>query len=740
MAEITQAQKAKIQGAVQSASWPVADFRYYAVDYDAGSDTNLGYSDVDVPTAGAVAKKTWEGLQAILPQAGAGRQVEIIVKARAAGAVYRNAADTEDAMLDIRGFNNYVRILIRGTKTVASAGSVAFAGDVNDEICMGHQPGTGSNVAGYKITKATAAIVGATNATPVVVEHDGVLTFVAGERIVISGAKDAASTAGDANAYINANVWTVLAAVDGTHISLTNSDAITFPSLTACGGTITRYKVTNADSSPATLPSESFTSLGWRIRGDVATVTVANRNKTSSLYANGVDTLVPVPDGGVFISAAGDIWYLEEPGVLFGSVQLGNSVTGAGLGVLTGIQMGGISASSIEANGVLGSVSLIGCRDTGGGTAFANIFSANASQTWRNKPGVNISVGGFLSGGFLSANRVRLLNLQGVVFGEECDFVQCDTYAFSPAVCSTEHALLSLVNCGDSNSIFSKCRFTRTINVSASNGALDVCQFEGPVPAIIINGRNQAWFFNKINDQRPSTTEASTTRAGIRITGNDNVLNFGKRGVYFRGGTNLGSLGTPGQIAMGNSGALTIGFRSVDLFLADARDLNGNRVSILTSDTNTLSTPRISQGVTTDGPALFRNNGVAAVPRYSIVKATGTGIVEDVGLARADTVANALGNLMVAMSHASTTALGYIVAVGSGYVWVISDDVPVIGDMMYLSTATAGNAQKTIPVVSGTNQKRRLGQAIRVDTTTGSNMVLLRWAPEILSADADGNP
>lgn len=79
-----------------SADWPMATKRRYAVDYDLGIDTNIGYSDVSASAAFAAPIKTLTRLFQILPQTGAGRKVWIGIKKRAAGAVYRNPGDTAD--------------------------------------------------------------------------------------------------------------------------------------------------------------------------------------------------------------------------------------------------------------------------------------------------------------------------------------------------------------------------------------------------------------------------------------------------------------------------------------------------------------------------------------------------------------------------------------------------------------------------------------------------------------------
>jgi hypothetical protein len=102
-------------GTFGSATWAIATPRYYALDYDAGSDTNAGFSDSSMSAAGAVAIKTWEHLREILPLNGAGRILVIAVKPRSGGAIYRNKANSADDDMDFSGLVGYNYILARST-------------------------------------------------------------------------------------------------------------------------------------------------------------------------------------------------------------------------------------------------------------------------------------------------------------------------------------------------------------------------------------------------------------------------------------------------------------------------------------------------------------------------------------------------------------------------------------------------------------------------------------------------
>lgn len=129
---------------------PWTGVRYFAVDYDAGSDGNAGFSDASMADAGTKAVKTLERFREVFPKNGYAQKAVVAVKARAGGAVYRNIADTADDDLDfLEGVYGYEHLLVRGTDTIPSASSVAFANDLADKIAAGARLVPGTSVAGY---------------------------------------------------------------------------------------------------------------------------------------------------------------------------------------------------------------------------------------------------------------------------------------------------------------------------------------------------------------------------------------------------------------------------------------------------------------------------------------------------------------------------------------------------------------------------------------------------------------
>lgn len=126
-----------------AANWPIGSVRWYAVDAVNGIDTNVGFSDTSSADAGTKAKKTMAALAAIIPQIGDGRFIVVVVAqgTYATGLTFLNAA----------GYNNPTVVC---TATNATAGAVAFAGDVADLSYAGAVTAPGLNAAGYNPTVA----------------------------------------------------------------------------------------------------------------------------------------------------------------------------------------------------------------------------------------------------------------------------------------------------------------------------------------------------------------------------------------------------------------------------------------------------------------------------------------------------------------------------------------------------------------------------------------------------------
>jgi len=133
-------------------------------------------------------------------------------------------------------------------------------------------------------------------------------------------------------------------------------------------------------------------------------------------------------------------------------------------------------------------------------------------------------------------------------------------------------------------------------------------------------------------------------------------------------------------------------------------------------------------------PTFVSNDGTGTIAQYAVCRSTGASTVR---AAQADSAANAAGVTGVSQSQLTTgTPTNNAMMITSGASWVQFDSAPSVGNIAYLSTATAGNAQVAVPAVSGSNQKLRLGRVIRVSGTLG----YVNFQPDLLSVAADGNP
>jgi len=645
------------------ADWPIDTVRYYAVDYDSGSDSNLGYSDVSMAAAGTVARKTIEGLTKIFPKIGSGRRVTIAIKTRAGGAVYRNVADTEDADFDLlRGVYGYQHIVVRGTGTVATAGATAFADDAADRACLGSQVVPGTNTGGYEPT--------------------GVPTN---------------------------NTFTCQLAGGGA------------PGLTAEPGL-----------------------LGKRIRFDSSTTTAALRNVGGMIWKNTTDTItvsVNLPATPV----TSDKFYIEEPGTAFDRfVVQGGSSPNAAL------------QPSFAQNGLV----FAGLRSPNtGGTHVAFIVCG-----WSDL--VNLSFIDLASTGF---NALRLLGAGGQVSILPTWISNGDTTITSGVGVRTDGWWTAS---RWQSIVFSSCALAngrpQIIDIGGGTINLGAGSYVG-AGVLVQNARGSGGTENTVGGNNIGNMASSTTRrlrcnggfagASLSLANCDTFVrgvefeNAGTASLILIRGTAstsvindcVGSSGNTGaglDLALNRFCRVLMGQLNANTFSGDANrviELSGPvNYSLADSVRTNLIGPNenLVQGATSTaiGPAILTTNDTDAdIGQYKIVRATGSMTVR---AALADNATNA--SAIVGSSQSAFTAAGpqKSMVVTSGPSWVQFDSTPSVGDIAYLSTSTAGNAQVAVPAVSGSNQKVRLGRVMQVSGTLG--YVILR--PDTISVTADGNP
>ena len=641
-----------------AADW--VGIRYYAVNYDGGSDTAAGFSDVSMAAAGAVALKTIEEMLTRLPKLGQGQRAVVAIKARAGGANYLKKDGVTLDRLNLNGIYGYFQLLVRGTGDVPTAGAVAFANDTADKIALGARIVAGTNVAGYN---------------PV------------------------------------------------APISVTTFD------VQLSGG-----------GAPA-LAAEP-TLVGKRIRFDSATTTVALRNVAAMIHANDTDTIT-VADDLPAVPVTTDVFYIEEPGLAVEQLAIRsttpNAQDEAPSFALQGIQVAGVrcTGTGAGAGGVItgSNMCLLSFIDSASTsfTAFSVIsfMDVRFQRSYVDATGVTIITGvGCRAPGGINASRgqflivassalvgpgaigrVQSLNVNQNTVGAGCYFfIGVLIQGGGNGANSIGAVFTTIVGRGSSTTVR---RLRILAPVGAPSCGLNVSHGDGTIwgvditgmgasSAIILRGVNQSY---SIQDAVGST---GNTGAAVDLT-------FALDAHVVMGNITVNTLtGGAGQDVVGVG---SVRYVHADYARTDLRDNGGNHVQ---------GTAGSIMGTTT----LATNDAVADVGQYKIVRPTASGIVQ-AAIASAAATAIAAG---VAQSPMTAAGSQNAMLANGGGTWIQFDAAPTAGNIAYLSTATAGNAQDTVPAVAGANQKLRLGRVLRVSGTLG----FIGWHPESLAVLADG--
>lgn len=649
---------------IQIGNLPVTAYwtgvRYYAIDYDNGSDSNLGYSDVSMAAAGAVAFKTIEQFLSVFPHAGNGCKAVVAIRSRAAGATYRNKANTANDVLDLSHVTDYAYLLVRGTNTVSTANTVAFSNDVNDKKCCGSKIVTGTNAAGYEPTGVPTS-----------------RTFTC---------------------------------------QLTGGGA---PGLTA---------------EPAL--------LGKRIRFDWDTDTSVLRNASAMIWMNTTDTITLAANLGATPTTS-DVFYIEDPGVAVDGVICTSPTTPYGAQPvlptplqLTGLNIVGLRAVRtwapavfVSGYSVLVNLSFVDVPNVASTTydlSFININNLGLLHTYYDETGNAITTGvGVRAGGGFTFFSIAALS-----------FVRCAAatqrinlyYVTAPTVgggCYAQKGI-ALWSCmsgipttasgvwiGNGGSVtVSRLRITAP---GISTEGIRVDRGDAPIMGCDITGCGTSPVIRVLGVGQRLTIQDVVGSTGN--TGNGLDLTAACDAHIMMGSTNPNTF----TAAAGKdiAGCGPVYYVHADYTRTDLFDTRGNHIQ--------------NAGTNLGSQQFLTNDGNGNIAQYQVTRVTGNGLVR---AAFADAAANASGVAGVSQSAFTTTGAKYAMHVVSGSTWVQFDANPTAGNIAYLSTTTAGNAQDTAPVVAGTNQKLRLGIILKTSGTLG----LVALELESLPVLADGNP
>jgi hypothetical protein len=651
-----------VSSQVAVASWKGT--RFFAVDNDAGDDSNVGYSDVSLALAGATPLKTLERLWGIVSKLAGGQRLYIVGKARADGAAYKkqDGITDDDVLLD--GFTGYQGIWVRGTADVPSAGAVAFSDSAADRIAAGGRILPGTNAAGY-------------NATGV--------------------------------------------------------------------PTVSTFDVQLAGGGAPGLAAEPALEHK-RIRFDVATLTPALRNVCRAIWANDTDTMtvdadlpaVPVP------GAAGDVFYIEEPG--FACARVVERVIGAsniGLPDVT-FQFGACTTVGVRGTSVVGTSGVI-TRGSSFNFSFCD-FAHPGTLAWTHE-----STGQFFAQSGWAAPDGTFVGV-GTGFRSVGTFQSSATggsglFIGNSGVVSPTHRFIANASFGAANNLGAGCyaggaslqnfaQFTLGRGLSVASRPL---RTEGPgsagrVISLPVGGANGSVICDGIQTLNAGASSlyrlAQAYQVGVRFkdctgsvgntgTGLDcnSATMAGCEIVFDTGNTFTGSLGndilTNGDVR----------YAHADYAITDFYDRAGNHYGPNVRPDNGFGSFVVpGKGLDNDGTTVLVQFGVAKL---------GT-LTGQFRMARADSFVNASGVLGIRQNLGGVSSM----IVGAGHTWIQFDAVPVRGNLAYLSEVTAGNARDTPPPMLATNQKLRLGRIYQVSGTRG----LVAWNPDPFPVLSDGVP
>lgn len=749
------------------ANW--SDIRFFLLDNEAGSDANLGYvdasEDADLSAvAPSVAIRTIERLQEIFPALGANRRAIVILKARSDAGQYLGPDGVTPSSW-IFNTPTYGGVIVRGTATQPTAGSVAFRNDEADKRYCGARIAPGTAAQGYRATARTSTISGATAGSPITITTSAPHGLVTGDSVWISGVRG----------ITGANGRYLITVVDPTTFTLNGSNG-TGTWISGAGQQVFTWQVVQADGSPAGFTQDlaSTAIVGLRIRFDAAS---AHPNVIRDVWSNGATSIIPTaPVTGLDPTA---VFYLESPGVQVDRVAV-TEPAGAY----------GIYATSIILIPTSADLQLVGIHATRGLTVSrgaTNIrvaFCQTPTFVARDSLGVTIadtftaltSTGSFAVGGVCVGDRAEALASQFVV--ERIQF-----FTFNNLHCVRRAGTFDcrITNVGVLQSSFRNtfARGLRLVNIGfgcgSISGALINSAYDSFLglsgttdqPTRIYGVHSVTTTYGLIFQQSILSSQGLTienTPIGIAVGGNgarlqlagvvgSNNTQYGlttdpREGVTFQTGAcenvvvvnqaNLvyGLRGALGAFAVAARIEGAAFFQAADFetnAITDLVDTQGNRLRFLRRSLGVTLAPRQIQVQRT---AAFAQATGSTLPAYRVVKATTTapaGGPARVVLAQANSFANASGVVGLSMTPTANNDMVLVVPAGEeGYVEFDRSGgrpAPTLGAVAYLSTATPGLAQANLPSTGGTDQLVQLGTIIAIHPTN-TDVAAIQFSPQ----------
>ena len=501
---------------------------------------------------------------------------------------------------------------------------------------------------------------------------------------------------------------------------------------------------------PGGLPAEPAL-LGKRIRFSSTTTTVALRNVTAMIHFNDPDTIT-VANNLPAVPVTTDTFYIEEPATTVDGISV-NSTT-PNVSTIATLELQGIHVAGLRTSGTT-----TASRNIINGPAsciFSFVDSLNTqiiSFNIRNFTGVQFiknyvdelgtpiltgvgirSIGGvdaqrgtFLNiassslagNGSADVGRMSVTDALTANLGEGSYFFKGVFIKGTGTGTSSGRVFTNLVGRGN-NFTAQKLRIVSPagnpacgINISLAHCTLygiDITNM-GANALMELSGVGCCFSINDVS--------GSTGNTGVGLS----IGPFGGKDAHITMGT-LDANTFTGAAGKDIEGAPGAGFGPfyvhADYIRTDLRDDNGNHIQGL--------------GGCILGPTVV--DGVSTLPvtvgQYKLVRKVATGLRHSSN-AGTSVQASTSGVTQSAGDGALTQV---VMIVNGGGTWIQFDAVPTVGNIAYLSTVNAGNAQDTPPANTGTNYKLRIGRVLKVSGTLG----YVNFNPETLAVIADGNP
>jgi hypothetical protein len=460
--------------------------------------------------------------------------------------------------------------------------------------------------------------------------------------------------------------------------------------------------------------------IGMRVRF-TGNVTAGLTNVTAYISAN-TNTQITV-GAAITAPAAGDTFTIEIPGVRVNTLCLASSPGARGITAramrLTAVGIAAVrdSANSFVVGGS-GDTQVSFCETIGTANVTHAVIEAMQSltvqKTYTDETNTARVVGFGLRvrGDFLisdvfmltctefaaisttataAATRVqRVLSGQfgtlGGYIGRSTTYVQC---GFAPS--HPNNQVLLIGGGRNAAAIAMRCIGAQIFNAcGVALAGIDVTG-AGATGAITISNPTNVF---SVNFDRISGSTGNTG-VGLDLLGASRTQLFIGSGVVCTVTGTAGDVKLPSSVIMSYTALATgVGFR----------DTNFNQVV-------GSAVPKCG-----DVAQVFTNGDGTAHLLGELVRQSAAGTVVR---AQADTEAHATGALFVAVTDPATGSVGYYVPLAGNMRLAAFDAAPTSLAIAYVSVTTAGRATTTIPPVSGTNQKRRLGFVVTVTGTNG---------------------